>query len=576
MSLFKHFSHYHPLIFNEEKDMDEEINQDHLCHICTLPILLSSFYSCSVTDCKYFLHEPCALLRQKIGHPRDPSKYLDLVKQKGICYCTKCHQECKNLHYCDGRSSGNSVSKTYHLHPLCFAQMEIKSKHKSHPAHPVVAVCKETSAHCDVCGEKHDGYFFSCTQCNFWIHVECALLPRFVKCTKHRHPFIHSYSTDEYARDDYASCVICLQKVLGSGAYLCVDCKGYAHVSCVTRKKEDLGTETKVEIIDLPFDDLDALWSWTTQNLQKLELDKGNSAYDLDIHNHGLIIYSDNDHGIEGENSNRAYTSSQESLPFSVHNLIVSPFVQRLRTWRTKESLCSLFCCIFCRIPSNGLSYHSDLTLGIKDKDIACLSAPKFIKHESHKQHVLYHFILRHQSQRKTLNCCSVTIDNFWYAYTCVDCEFMIHIHCALLPKRVKHKFDVHPLNLITTNKDKAKFSDYFCEFCEKDIDTSFWYYGCKECDNLFHIKCIPSVGYLSRVKFGNSISVPFHPTHQVTFVRMLGYGSQICGFCENIILGFVDDMAFHCSICDFWMHFKCAEESTETANFETGERPIF
>lgn len=321
-----------------------------------------------------------------------------------------------------------------------------------------------------------------------------------------------------------------------------------------------------------------------------MKLDVGKPTYDYNYrHDHGLILNDDDDdHGINISQElvwcnvciqpiyppfYACPRSQSDECHFHLHRQC-SEILSRASypKQKPKQSLCSLFYCRFCGIPSNGLIYYFSSNI----KDISCLSAPRFVKHESHRQHVLYHFDVSYRfDKRRTLNCCS-TPDKFWYAYACVDCDFAIHVHCAFMPKRVEHKFDVHPLDLITTSiiKDTTNSSDYFCEFCEEDIDTRFWYYGCEECNNLFHIKCIPSIGYLSKVKFGNSITVPCHP-HQVTFVRMLGYGSQTCGYCKEIIQGFVDDMAFHCSECDFWMHFGCAEECTGTEKFKPGERTI-
>ncbi|KAL3625947.1 hypothetical protein CASFOL_029496 [Castilleja foliolosa] len=150
----------------------------------------------------------------------------------------------------------------------------------------------------------------------------------------------------------------------------------------------------------------------------------------------------------------------------------------------------------------------------------------------------------------------------------------MIHIGCALLPKKARHKFDKHHLELVTSGW--AEKECCFCEFCEEDIDQKHWFYHCGECDQSFHVKCIPSVGRLSRVKFGSTVDVPCHPRHPVVLTRMFMESNQRCGYCKKIIPGFVDDMAFYCSECEFWIHFGCARDSCVANDGQYGRTQLW
>ncbi|GFP97446.1 hypothetical protein PHJA_001888700 [Phtheirospermum japonicum] len=228
--------------------------------------------------------------------------------------------------------------------------------------------------------------------------------------------------------------------------------------------------------------------------------------------------------------------------------------------------------CGLCNRPCNGFFYcYDDFMLML---DLECTSAPKTIMHASHGQHVLSKELNRNRTPAQPAVCCS---DNTRRgSYRCVSCDFWIHVGCALLPKKASHKFDKHHLELSFYFKNWVERECCFCEFCEEDIDQRYWFYHCADCDQSFHIKCIPSVGLLSKVKFGGTLHVPCHPRHPVALTRMLMESNQRCGYCKGIIPGFVDDMAFYCSDCEFWIHFRCARDCCVVNDSEFGLRLLW
>ncbi|KAI3444206.1 hypothetical protein Pfo_000871 [Paulownia fortunei] len=566
--LIQHFSHEHRLTFCEDKKFedDEDDQKPYFCSICRLPILSSPSYSCS-NGCKFFLHKPCAELPQELNHPwhRPHPLFLIAKPPRDDSECQNCRKLCQNFTY-------SCSSCTFDLHPLCATPVEIKSKHESHQSHPLVAICRETLSLCDACGEEQKGFFFSCQECNFWIHQDCTLLPSIVKHVSHPHPFILTYALSEL-HQRASRCRICNRKLLGKGLYFCGRCIYVAHLKCATSNMENLTSESK----RIPEDSNDG---------KKLTVEK--------YHNHSLIFH-DKDHfqTSKHDGSSTSSTSSSSREACLVQELVCnactqpisSPFYRCLQPdchflvhnfcanlpssidgghlniplvlWpdSSKYFFYSVFPCYFCHRPSNGFGYFYDASLlGLVLADLECASAPNTIKHTSHQQHVLF---LNYPFETIPFSCCP---DKSLYLliYRCVSCDFMIHLGCAFLPKRVRHKFDEHPLELITYSNKQ----DYcFCEFCEEDIDLQYWFYHCAKCDQSFHVNCIPPVGYLSKVKFGGTLKISCHPDHPVTFTRMLTVGSQRCGYCKEIIEGFVDQMAFHCPKCEFWIHFSCASD---------------
>ena len=183
------------------------------------------------------------------------------------------------------------------------------------------------------------------------------------------------------------------------------------------------------------------------------------------------------------------------------------------------------------------------------------------VKHNSRNQHLLFR-TSHPRSLTSTISCCSsgsIAFD----VYKCTICDFYIHIRCAVLPKKIRfHKFDQHPLHLISTGTSSIGSDHNICEVCEEGIECKYWFYRCAKCDYSFHVNCIPSLGYLSKVKFGGKFSMSCH-FHPLTLTRMLTYGrNEKCGYCNQIILGLVDQAAFSCSQCDYLIHFSCAWNS--------------
>ncbi|XP_047968744.1 uncharacterized protein LOC125212580 [Salvia hispanica] len=235
--------------------------------------------------------------------------------------------------------------------------------------------------------------------------------------------------------------------------------------------------------------------------------------------------------------------------------------------YQAKLCFNSIFYCMFCYLPCNAPCYFFPET-GIRLNhipcmmvDMSCMASPSIIKHISHSQHFLFRTTLFWRAS--PISCCSrgsIVYD----VYKCTICDFFIHIRCALLPKRVRFReFDQHPLNLITNGTSNSIGSDQdICEVCEEGIECKYWFYHCAKCDYSFHVNCIPSLGYLSKVKFGGKFDIPCH-SHPLTLKRMLSYGrNEKCGHCHKIIPGLVDQAAFSCSECDYWIHFSCARDS--------------
>ncbi|CAA0818455.1 Unknown protein [Striga hermonthica] len=224
----------------------------------------------------------------------------------------------------------------------------------------------------------------------------------------------------------------------------------------------------------------------------------------------------------------------------------------------------NVFECVVCKHKCNGSAYYIE---GQKNyMDVVCALMPHSITHGAHgKAHILqgrweigefYEYL-----KSLTCKCCLEKInDDTITSYTCSSCHsFSIHPHCALLPDTVRHKFDRHPLKLITSSSKGEEEENGLCEICEKDIDWRKWHYGCQECEQYFHANCIPCLDRLSKIKFGFEVSVGCHEC-PVACVRAVSVDGYLCGHCGKNIRE-SDDIAFECSKCNFRMHKGCVQE---------------
>ncbi|CAA0824661.1 Unknown protein [Striga hermonthica] len=626
METIEHFAHrHHPLVYIGQDKIQKDRNHNskpHLCNVCWLPILSSPFYSC-INGCDFFLHKPCAQLPDKVDHPYI-STFLSLkINPHPNSTCKRCNKLCANIVY---TTDIHYRFADYIVHPLCAVQVEIKIEHQSHNEHPLVAVCRDTLSLCDACGENHEGVFFSCKDCNFWIHRDCTLLPSIAKHPSHDHHLVLSYALSaDFYRAYILRCDVCGGRFRGKGLYACaVDRDFHAHLKCVSSNMGNFTLADAELLIHLPHREGGYMYSSLAYRNLDNRSDRQKKWEIEKYHNHPLTFH---------QLTSSSDSSSVEALLMSysrsldkglVCDACIQPIISR-PYWECARLDCryllhdfcanipssvlafgyrgslyqdsnkylfhSTFPCFFCQRPCNGLGYRAyintyttamtDLetnpyTIAMADleinpytiamADLECASAPHATTHSSHEQN--YHIlILTMQTELIPLSCCrELWPSSPWpfqpsasRTYRCVSCDYAIHAGCAFLPKKVSHKFDKHPLELMFTGSPNGK-DECLCEVCEKDIDQQYWFYHCAICEQSFHVECIPTVGLLSKIKFGSTLDVSCHTDHPVALTRMLTVGNQRCSYCSEIIEGFIDDMNFCCSECDFWIHYLCAK----------------
>ncbi|XP_051134157.1 uncharacterized protein LOC127253553 [Andrographis paniculata] len=588
----------------EENNLDLDLENKTFCDACKLPIFSTPYISHRGDDHIHFLHECCNELHQEIvRHPLHPKKLL-LHKQYDPnvpSSCNNCKRDCSKGGFFYQCPEDNC---NFTLDILCATKVKIM--HRSHRHELMLIRRRENRFTCGACGLEHDGDFYWCDLCNFYLHHECALLPNTIRHDKHKeHPLCITYDLPvESAKFQKSEdCSICEKKLssIKSGIYFCTTCDYNVHISCATRDSSTyhsvLNQDVASGLVHLPMPDEN------TSLMQCLLKNKNGQnsigAFEEDqkilkkknIHEHDLILHEKYDDGgsndpcrsyvcnacIEPIVLPPFYSCSQcddfclhtccAKLPSefnnAIHGLLSSGCKNRpytLLPTLMPRNFFSRYWCTGCFRYCNGFTYNCDNCE--TTMDVRCALLPEAITYEGHgKSHILFLSYTPTSTSGRACQGCNTSIQQQLF-YKCCSCSnFELHVLCALLPLNVSHKRDRHPLKLSFSKISTIQSDRDFCEICEESMDTECWYYHCKECDTLFHIRCIPCVGEYSMIKFGGSIRLRGHVcSSPLTSTRLLTSYSFTCSLCEEVIDSRVDGIAFECIKCCFRSCYDCAD----------------
>lgn len=215
----KHFSHKHPLFFNQERPYeDEQIS----CSVCEDQVLGPN-YSCR--QCTFLLHTKCAELSGKIKHPFHRKHPLLLLEQSRR-YASWQYSFCHFCGTCCPKFGYPCLDCEFDLHIKC-ASPPCIIKPQDHQ-HQFTRLMRLMSFTCNACGNKGEGdqcpYF--CTMCQVKVHKSCISLPHTIKTIGDDHFLSHSYFLHENESPGLRSCGICDSEVhTDYGSYYCSECK---------------------------------------------------------------------------------------------------------------------------------------------------------------------------------------------------------------------------------------------------------------------------------------------------------------------------------------------------------------
>ncbi|CAK9157179.1 unnamed protein product [Ilex paraguariensis] len=595
MEKVEHFSHIHPLICTEVREVNLYIH----CYMCRKSIS-DVVYWCDKCDC--YLHKRCAELPTKIEDPLHRQHLLTMRGdfQENVCTslsfmfgsrlypvnedyrCSLCRESRGGNHDC---FFYNCVDCEYYICLPCYLEQRVIMS--EFHEHPLTFLFRPASFYCNACDkENNDSSSYICHTCNIWIHKSCASFLSTIQFDDQHHPLtLVKLPSSDLSKSTYI-CKICGTKIYPrkeNWLYYCALCEYSIHVRCsISRSKllRDGESENKNNehlyhhLVHFPLtDDFVVLARHPAAQISHEEINRETNIKHWS-HDHQLILYDGQNNTVTKHEMKHDIIScngcvQRIALPFyscdrcnyflhiSCVNLpaeLERPNHSAHLFWRSRGTKPhSLFKCRSCSLYGNGFFYAvvdtGYLAFFIRGEalptlHLKCTFLPNTILHEAHE-----HPLVQISHLRIECRACHVTCHGIGYRCN-KKCNFGICFHCALLPRTLRHRWDAHPL-ILSYAPIKDHPDEYYCEICEIEIKSGCWIYHCRDCDQSFHPECVQDK--YSNVKFGGTHKVEDHP-HPLTFTRRVKKVTNYnCGH------PFDDEKPlYECAECHFTICLDC------------------
>ncbi|XVF65672.1 hypothetical protein PTKIN_Ptkin09bG0268500 [Pterospermum kingtungense] len=223
----------HPLqlLLNDEQ-MSSNQSRVGDCSGCGEKVSAPSF---SCVECWFYIHQKCAEAPLEIYHPYHAGDH-PLVLQKFPSYrerriCDFCDKRCVRFFYhC-------SCDLDFHIKCALFTYdiAEKKLKELEHVALKDPLISPENNGEqiqklgtCYACWEPIEKYAYFSPDCGFNLHKKCADLPLKINDVGHEHPLALQFNSER------PICEICQRQIRAAGfKYCCSPCNYFIHIDCV-------------------------------------------------------------------------------------------------------------------------------------------------------------------------------------------------------------------------------------------------------------------------------------------------------------------------------------------------------
>ncbi|KAL3622420.1 hypothetical protein CASFOL_033831 [Castilleja foliolosa] len=149
--------------------------------------------------------------------------------------------------------------------------------------------------------------------------------------------------------------------------------------------------------------------------------------------------------------------------------------------------------CSACECELSGSAYCCTEALCPFKLHKICFDSPRELRHKSHLQHQLTLMAAPLYSDGFTCNACLK--DGKAFVYTCATCSYDLHIDCVQWPDKVTRRDHNHdlPLYYSLLEAETSKDVTFMCDVCENPVHDMAWVYYCRECDFGTHLECATS-----------------------------------------------------------------------------------
>ncbi|KAK1424919.1 hypothetical protein QVD17_20260 [Tagetes erecta] len=362
----------------------------------------------------------------------------------------------------------------FYLHEQCF-QATRSRKHPSHPQHPLTLVPYPTypsnSFYCNSCKIIGTGFSYSCSDCDFDLHVQCAY--SISSATNFHQP--HAVTTSPHDPHHHISYPIPTLNPVP--------------IQYPINITQDSYMAQNVSTYSVPSSTQNPVTSVQNAHISQTFTSVPTSAHNSSIPQNTSFAFvptsapnpQPSRYGESGQNKTQNPGIKHFSHP---HGLVLV---------NIKHGKKNVFCS-GCQEPIIGKGYACvEANCGFQLHE-SCFNLKNEIQHKSHSPHPL---ILLSTSPYKNTNgkftCNACFKDGTGFNYHCSICEHDLHVKCANLKETVKREDHEHVLKLCYECPLMGEEYTFFCDVCSRVVHRDHWTYYCKECDFGTHLDCVES-----------------------------------------------------------------------------------
>ncbi|XP_023738829.1 uncharacterized protein LOC111886818 [Lactuca sativa] len=433
---------------------------------------------------------------------------------------------------CSGCNSSatNTVYACWHcnffLHEQCFHASRSR-KHPSHPLHPLALVPYPTypsnSFYCNSCKIIGTGFSYSCPDCDFDLHVQCAY--SISGATNFHQP--HQVSTTTTTTTPHPHNLFHQNQEIVPPAHFHVPnssmVPNFAAVSI------PIPTHIPTPIpVHAQYATTVTHNSYMPQNASPFPFPTSaqNPPFPLPTSAQNPIISAQN-----------AYTSQNfTSAPTSAQNSTIPQYTA------------------FASVPNSAPFEQSSprVEAGQNRKKI------QGTKHFTHP-HDLVLVNLKHGKKEIACSGCQETLVGIGYSCVEENCHFQLHESCFHLEREILHEsHPAHPLALLSTSPYSKENRTFTCDACFRE-GTGFFYH-CSTCEHNLHVKCATLKDTVKRSDHVHALKL---------FYECPLMGDEYTFYCDvcNLVVP-LGHWTYYCQECDFGTHLDCVdrEEGDETS----------
>ncbi|PIN25184.1 hypothetical protein CDL12_02082 [Handroanthus impetiginosus] len=504
-SEFRHKSHLqHPLTLLPAPPYDDGFT----CNAC-LKDGKAFAYTCAT--CSYDLHIDCIQWPESVIRPDHKhnltlyySSPLAELSQEATFMCDVCKNPVHELawmYYCNVYVCWQCH---YFLHEQCFRAARA-FKHPSHPPHPLTLVPCPTypsgSFICNSCNLIGNGFSYSCSECEFDIHVHCALgpnanshvspspvpAPNFTAQNFNPHPQNHTYPPP-----------------IQTGPYPTYPPPQIGTISNETQNYPPLPSNPfpnsfpQMPQPNAPPQNFVPPPNYPTTNPPPQPPPQPNST----VPTYSTVLNAATTTNTQAPPPVSQPTNPQSKPPSIIKHFSHPHILKPMEIEQKNAKVCSA-----CECELSGSAYCCTEPHCTFNLHKSCFDSPHEFRHKSHLQHPLTLLPAPPYDDGFTCNACLK--DGKAFAYTCATCSYDLHIDCIQWPESVIRPDHKHNLTLYYSSPlaELSQEATFMCDVCKNPVHELAWMYYCRECDFGTHLECVASGMKQENVGGGNGKS---------------------------------------------------------------------